>query len=385
MLARDADVLRLRTAEGEVSYSPAGSASPGDWITVVPGQEPQISLAFSGGDYPDPSSEVFRLPQARLDGLRVRARVLAEIRRYFAEQDFLEVEPPTWVRSPGLELHIQALRAEDGYLITSPEFAMKRLLAGGLQRIYATARCFRSEEEGPQHALEFTMLEWYRAFACLEEIIGDTEAIVSRCMMAVRGRAEALVGNRAIDVSPPWQRLSVREAFARWAKIDLLASESADELRTKLVTAGIAPGTATAWDDLFYLAFLERIEPALAELDHALVLYDWPAPLAALARRKPDAPHWALRFEAYVGGIELANAFDELTDAEEQRARFRAEQDERRARGLPVYPIDEKFLAALREGLPPCAGIALGVDRLAMLAHGAEELRQIAAFVGDEL
>jgi lysyl-tRNA synthetase class 2 len=144
-------------------------------------------------------------------------------------------------------------------------------------------------------------------------------------------------------------------------------------------------GTASAWDDLFYLAFLERVQPELDRLDKAIFLVDWPAPLAALARSKPGEPQWALRFEAYVGGVELANAFDELTDPVEQRKRFVGEQEERSERGLAVYPIDEKFMAALEEGLPPCAGIALGVDRLAMLAAGASSLREVSAFVGDEL
>lgn len=385
VLARDADTLRVRNADGDHRVSPAGSAQPGDWVELVAGVLPKVLRSYVGPAYPAPGCETFRLPARRITGLQIRAKVLAEIRRYFAEQSFLEVEPPTWVRSPGLELHIQAIAAEDGFLITSPEYAMKRLLVGGLERIYATSRCFRAEEEGPQHTLEFTMLEWYRAFAGLEEIQCDTEAIVSRCMQATRGSAHARVGGREIDVAPPWQRITVQEAFARWAGFHLEGDESAQDLRAKLVAAGINPGQASAWDDLFYLAFLERVDPALALETRAIVLCDWPAPLAALARRKPGAPQWALRFEAYIGGIELANAFDELTDAAEQRTRFIDEQTQRRLRGLPVYPIDEKFLAALVEGLPPCAGIALGVDRLAMLAAGADELRDVSAFVKDEL
>lgn len=341
--------------------------------------------AYGGADYPGPGSEVYRMPQERLDGLRARGQVLHEIRSYFAEQDFLEIEPPTLVPAPGLEVNIKAVEADGGYLITSPEFAMKRLLASGLERIYATCRCFRSEEEGPQHCVEFTMLEWYRAWSDLEAIMKDTEQIVCRAIRAVRGSTMAQVAGRDVDVSPPWQRITVAEACERWGGFSLEGDESADSLRQKVVDSGIEVGHAREWDDLFYLAFVERIEPALATLPRAVLLTDWPAPLAALARRKPDAPQWALRFEAYVGGIELANAFDELTDAAEQRARFEDEREARRRRGLAIYPLDEKFLAALDEGLPPCAGIALGVDRLAMLAVGAEELRSVAAFVGEEL
>jgi lysyl-tRNA synthetase class 2 len=178
--------------------------------------------------------------------------------------------------------------------------------------------------------------------------------------------------------------MSVAEACARWCDVSLNGRESAEELADKVRSAGIDIGSASAWDDVFYTAFVERIDRGLAELDRPLFLVDWPMPLAALARRRADTP-WAERFEAYVGGVELANAFAELTDAAEQRRRFEEEQATRRARGFEVYPIDEAFMAALEEGMPESSGIALGVDRLAMLVAGAEHIRQVSAFVGDEL
>jgi lysyl-tRNA synthetase class 2 len=317
--------------------------------------------------------------------MRVRANILREIRKYFDEEKFLEIEPPTLVRAPGLEVNIKAVHAGMGYLITSPEFAMKRLLAGGLERIFATSRCFRAEEEGRQHSVEFTMLEWYRAWATLEDIIHDTEQIVGRAVSAVRGRCSVRVDLREVDLSAPWKRLTVAEAFNRWAGFGLLGFESPDALRQKMERNGIDPGQAVNWDDLFYICFVDRIQPGLATLNHAVLLTEWPIALAALARCKPDAPQWALRFEAYVGGVELANAFDELTDPNEQQARFEHEQRTRQERGLEVYPIDPRFMSALHEGLPPSAGIALGIDRLAMLAAGANDLRTVSAFVGDEL
>jgi lysyl-tRNA synthetase class 2 len=331
-------------------------------------------------DYPGPGSEVMRLPRRRLDLLRERARVLASVRAFFADRDFLEVETPLLVPSPGLEIHLEAVAAGGGYLITSPEYQMKRLLAGGLERIFQVCKCFRANERGAHHSSEFTMIEWYRAFDRLDSIIADTEQLVH----AVCGD-QAKVGGRLIDVKPPWRRLTVRDAMRTWANVDVAGDEPAAELVHKIRTAGIAVDDGTAWDDAFFAAFLERVDPQLAALDHAVILHDWPAPLAALARRKDGEPATALRFEAYVGGIELANAFDELVDAAEQRARFGDDLRIRAERGKAVYPLDEKLLAALAEGLPPSAGIALGFDRLVMLATGASTIGDVLTFTSDEL
>ena len=331
------------------------------------------------GPYPAPGSEVMRLSRARLDLLHARAQALATVRRFFAEREFLEVETPLLVPSPGLEIHLDAVEAGDGFLITSPEYAMKRLLAAGCERIYQVCKCFRANERGPHHASEFTMIEWYRAYSSIEAIASDVEQLVH----AVCG-AFARAGGRRIDVAPPWRRLAVREAMQEWAGVRVLGDESAEELAREVRNAGIEVAEGLAWDDVFFTAFIARVEPALAALDHAILLEDWPAPLAALARRKHGDPRTALRFEAYVGGVELANAFDELTDPVEQAARFREEQDVRRARGRPVYPIDLKLVAALAEGLPPSGGIALGFDRLVMLATGATTIDAVQAFAGHE-
>ena len=329
--------------------------------------------------YPDRGSEVMRVPRARIDHLKARARALATVREFFAARGFLEVETPLLVRSPGLEIHLEAVAAGDGWLITSPEYQMKRLLAAGFERIYQVCKCFRANERGAHHASEFTMIEWYRADN-LDAIIADTEQLVH----AVCGDT-ARIGGRAVDVKPPWARMTVRDAMAWWADVHVDGEESAEELVAKVRAVGIEVPDGSAWDDAFFTAFLVRVEPVLAKLDHAQLLVDWPAPLAALARRKDGDPKTALRFEAYVGGIELANAFDELVDPVEQRARFEEDQRVRAARGKAVYPIDERLLGALAEGLPPSAGIALGFDRLVMLATGAESIDQVLAFTADEL
>jgi lysyl-tRNA synthetase class 2 len=320
--------------------------------------------------------------RARLAGraLEARARVLEAVRSFFRERGFLEVETPLLVAAPALEVHLDALAADGGWLITSPEYQMKRLLAGGLERIFQLCKCFRGNERGAHHAREFTMLEWYRAHDGIDAIRADTEQLVAAACGGV-----ARVGERAIDLTPPWPRMTVRDAMARWAGVAVAGDEPAAELAANVRAAGIAVADDIAWDDAFFTAFVERVDPAIAALERPLILEAWPAPLAALARRKPGDPRTALRFEAYVGGLELANAFDELVDPVEQRARFEADRATRGARGKPVHAIDEKLLAALAEGLPPCAGIALGIDRLVMLAAGATSIDRVLTFTTDEL
>jgi elongation factor P--(R)-beta-lysine ligase len=340
-----------------------------------------ISRVVLGGraHLPTSSSETSRLTPARIAFLEARARALATVRAFFAERGFLEVETPLIVPSPGLEIHLDAVAAGDGFLITSPEYAMKRLLAGGLEKIFQVCKCFRGNESGPHHSGEFTMIEWYRAFDTLESIARDTEQLVH----AVCGD-HARVGGRSISVAPPWQRMTVAAAMQQWAGVRVTGDESAVELTAAVRAAGIEIVDGLAWDDAFFTAWLARVDPALARLEHAILIHDWPVPLAALARRKEREPRTALRFEAYIGGIELANAFDELVDPDEQAQRFRDEQEARRERGRPVYPIDEKLVAALHEGLPPSGGIALGFDRLVMLATGAATIGEVQAFAEAE-
>ncbi len=380
VLAVDGGFALIRTASGDARVVAPPSWRAGD---LVDGDE--VVRAFAGVDYPGPRSEVARLPGARMAALRARAKALAAVRGFFADRDFLEVETPLLVPSPGLEIHLDAVTAGSGFLITSPEYQMKRLLAGGFERIYQVCKCFRGNESGPHHAGEFTMIEWYRGYADLEAIVRDTEELVAHVVTAVAGQPLASFGDRAINVAPPWPRMTVRDAMQQWAGVTVHGDEPAADLVAAVRAAGIEVADGLAWDDAFFTAFLARVEPAIAQLEQPLILEDWPVPLAALARRKSDDPHTALRFEAYVGGLELANAFGELTDPVEQRSRFEDDQRIRRERGRAVYPIDEKLLAALTEGLPPSAGIALGFDRLVMLATGAPTIDQVLSFTTPEL
>jgi elongation factor P--(R)-beta-lysine ligase len=377
----DAAIVRAEQFDLRVTH-PSKRWRPGDLVDV---DAASIVRAYGERDYPAPGSEVMRLPRRRIDMLRARATALAKARDVFASRGFLEVETPLLVPSPGLEIHLDAVQAGAGYLITSPEYQMKRLLAAGFEKIYQVCKCFRANEQGAHHASEFTMIEWYRAHAGIDAIVDDTEQLVAVFVGAVAGAPVARVAGRAIDVTPPWRRMTVRAAMAEHAGVHVDGAEPAGDLIRAVREAGIAVADGTAWDDAFFAAFLARVEPAIAALDHAVILDDWPAPLAALARQKPDDPKTALRFEAYVGGIELANAFDELTDPVEQRARFVEDQRVRAERGRPVYPLDDKLIAALVEGLPPSAGIALGFDRLVMLATGADTIAEVLTFSADEL
>jgi lysyl-tRNA synthetase class 2 len=302
------------------------------------------------------------------------------------------------VPSPGLELHLDAFTVGNAppqlaYLITSPEYQMKRLLAAGLPRIYSLGKVFRRGEAGRHHNPEFTMLEWYRAGAGWEAIADDVEALVRAAARAMAARG-ALRLPPGLVLDEKWERLSVREAVARHAGVDLEGDEPPDRLAEKCRAAGhrvpgVVDGRSPAWDDVFFTMFLDAVEPALGRGARPIVLYDWPRPLAALAREKPGDPRVVERFEVYVPTgtgevLELCNAFGELVDPVEQRRRLEADLAERRRRGLPEYPIDERFLAALGE-MPPSAGIALGVDRLAMLLLGAPTIREVLPFAADEL
>jgi lysyl-tRNA synthetase class 2 len=386
VVARDGDDALVRTARGDVRVKHAGTAQPGDLVELEGAGQPLRRVRrYPRTEYPPRGSEVARLPPSRRGNLAARGRMMAALREFFASREFVEVDTPLVVPAPGLEVHLAAVPAGNGFLITSPEYQMKRLLAGGMERIYQVCKCFRAGEVGHHHQPEFTMLEWYRAWDDLDAIARDTEQLVAHVATAVNGRPQVTVQGKKIAVDGPWLRLTVAEAMYDHAGVAVRGDESVAELTDTVRAAGIDPGTARHWDDVFFTAFVERVEPALAAIDRPVLLADWPAPLAALARRKPGNPAVAERFEAYVGGVELANAFGELTDPLEQRARFEDDLGVRRARGLPQYPIDERFLAALGEGLPPSAGIALGVDRLAMLVLGARTIDEVVAFAAGEI
>ena len=300
------------------------------------------------------------------------------MRAFFTARGYVEVETPYAVTTPGEEVHLSAFATERVgpagerrklWLHTSPEFAMKKLLAGGAGPIFQLARVWRNGEGSDLHAAEFTMLEWYRPGAGMADLIAETEALLRVALPPVvtcRGVTTELAGAEI---------LTVADAFARHIGADVLAT--AGDAAALAAQAGARLRDGETWEDLFFRLLLERIEPHLGRARPTFLTH-WPAAQAALARRDPADPRVAERFELFVCGIELANAFVELTDAAEQRARFAADRARRHAlTGAEDWKLDEDFLAALAHGLPPCAGIALGFDRLAMIAAGAERIEQV--------
>jgi lysyl-tRNA synthetase class 2 len=325
---------------------------------------------------------------ARRSYLLARGQIAAAMRAWFARSGFIEVETAALQVSPGNETHLHAFATElispggerqPLYLRTSPEFACKKLLAAGETRIFDFARVFRNRERGALHHPEFTLLEWYRTNEPYEILMEDCAALMAEAAR-VAGTKEFAFRGKTVDPLAAPERVTVAEAFERYAKIDLLTTVNGGQGdRSKLAAAATKAGVKIAaddtWGDIFSRILAERIDPHLG-IGRATLLYEYPLPLAALARAKPGSNKVAERFELYACGVELGNAFGELTDVAEQRARFEAAMAEKQRIHGERYPVDEDFLAALGE-MPPACGIALGFDRLVMLATGAQHIEQV--------
>jgi elongation factor P--(R)-beta-lysine ligase len=319
--------------------------------------------------------------------LAARSAVTKAIRAWFEEQGFAEVETGILQVSPGNETHLHAPRTElsraDGaratrYLRTSPEFACKKLLAAGEQKIFEFARVFRDRERGDLHLPEFTMLEWYRANASYDAVMADSIVVIAHAAQAT-GIGRFSFRDRVADPFAEPELLTVEAAFERFAGIDLL-STIADGEGDRESLAAAAKGRVRisdddTWSDIFSKILVEHIEPSLGQ-GRLTVLFEYPVPEAALARAKSSDPRVSERFEIYACGVELANGFGELTDAREQRRRFAQAMDEKQRRYGERYPLDEEFLAAVAT-MPEASGVALGFDRLAMLASGASRIDQV--------
>lgn len=310
-------------------------------------------------------------PIAAFDALRLRAEILASIRAFFTARDVLEVETPLLAAAPVTDLHLEALRTRyrgpgaDGgrelYLQTSPEFAMKRLLAAGSGPIFQLCRAFRDAEAGAMHNPEFTILEWYRPGWDHHRLMDEVDELLA-----------LILGTDSAE------RLTYQEAFERHASLDPHRA-ALDELRERTEELGIRHASDLRRDDLLDLVLTHQVEDRLGR-GRPTFIHDYPASQAALARVRPGETPLAERFEVFVEGLELANGYHELTSPGEQRRRFEVDLEARRAAGLPEVPLDERLLAALEHGLPDCAGVALGVDRLVMLATGSRDISDVITF-----
>ena len=322
-------------------------------------------------------------PERLREAAEARKRLYAAVRAFFDARGFIEVETPLLLADPALQGHIAELtttcRRPDGparrlYLSTSPEHAMKRLLASGLERIYQMAPFFRDGELTGAHAPAFTGLEWYEAYTDYRHCMTTTEALVAAAAEAVAGSLTITYQGEKVDLKPPWERLTVVEAFARELSVELDPAGSAEEMRSALRQRGVAVEDADDWEACFFKAYIERIEPTLGR-GRPTLLTDWPIALASMSRPKPQDPRWCERFELYVAGLELGNAFSELTDPAVQRARFEAVAAER-----PGQKPDERLLEAMAYGLPPSSGLAMGLDRLLMLLTDAPTIADVLLF-----
>jgi len=294
--------------------------------------------------------------------LKQRAAIIRAVRGFFHGLDFFEVETP--IRLPAClpEAHIELQESGDWFLQASPELCMKRLLASGAEAIFQICPCFRKHERGQRHLPEMTLLEWYRTAANYHSLMDDCEAMLTLVARQCQTGGPLNSQGQRMDLSAPWPRLSLKEAFARHASVDLQTAMLEDRFE-EILTA--------------------EVEPCLG-LDQPIFLYEYPASMASLARLRADQPQLAERFELYVNGIELANGFSELNDPDEQRQRFDEERRLITSMGRQVGPMPEPFLADLRQ-MPEAAGIAMGLDRLVMLFTGSNSIEQVVSFTPEDL
>ncbi len=292
------------------------------------------------------------------DLLQQRSNTLRLVREFFHQSGFIEVETPIRIPAPAQETYINSPPSGSAWLRASPELQMKQLLVAGATKIYQIGSCFRSNECGSRHNPEFTMLEWYRAHADYNDILADTQGLLLHVFNALYNSTTLNYQGKTIDMTTPWHSITVSQAYQRWA--------------------GWNP--ATHWDaDRFDTDMVTLIEPNLPQ-DKPCILRDYPAPAASLARLKPSNPLVAERWELYVGGLELANAYSELCDHDIQLQRFKEAAAERQALGSQPYPLDQDFFDALKKGMPPSGGIALGIDRLIMLVCNSCDISTIRPF-----
>ncbi len=322
-----------------------------------------------------------------------RSRVVKAIRDFFWKEGFLEVETPQLVNLPSMEPNIEVFETDlrDNYkhsyrafLTSSPEFAMKKLLAGGYENIFQICKSYRNEEGwSSRHNPEFTILEWYRTDSDYTAIMRDCENMF-RFIGKQLGKTRITFHSIEYDLTQKWERISVAEAFQLYSEIDTDTLLSPDLLKKAAEQKGYSLDEENTCEEAFNQIFLNEIEPHLGRTKPT-ILYDYPVEMASLSRRKTDDPRFAERFEFYIAGLELGNAFSELTDWQEQLTRLKADRTEKEKLGRTLYDFDRDFIDALESGVEDCAGIAVGVDRVAMFFMNADTIQDTLFFPAIEM
>lgn len=320
-----------------------------------------------------------------------RSRIFDLIREFFKKKGFLEMQTPTLVKCAGQEPYLDPLtvnfkdeknKGYKGFLITSPEYSLKKSLAAGFDKVFELAKVFRGNESfGGTHNIEFTMLEWYRANSDYKEIMEDTEELVYFLNKKINNSSYLKYQGNKINLTPPWPKITVKQAFLKYAHINLDKAQDLKGFKKQIKNKAYL---SDDWNDIFYSVFLNEIEPNLSK-EKPVIIYDYPLPQAALSKRKSKNSFYAERFEAYVAGLELANAYSELTNAKEQLQRLKEDQILREKMEKTFIPLDKDFIFALKLGIPPSGGIALGTDRLQMLLFDIKDINDLMLFPDSQL
>ena len=332
--------------------------------------------------------EKLRSGQLEWSLFHTRAKIIRAVRSFFESRGFLEIEPPYLTPYPTLDSNIHSIKVllkdEKGiqhpfFLHTSPEHAMKKLLAAGAERIFFLGKVFRDREITFLHNPEFTMVEWYRTNATYIDIQKDTEELIRFIARELLGEEKIIYQKNKIDLKTPWEKVTIKELFRQKVKINIGENLSTELLKKAATACGIKFTSNDDWESLFFRIFLEKIEPLLGREKPTFVL-DYPIQMGQMAKRKRENPKWVERVELYIGGIELANGYTELLDPDEQKERFKKEQKQRTVSENSTYPIDTELISALKMGIPPSAGIALGIDRLVMLFTDKQNIQDVLLF-----
>lgn len=332
-----------------------------------------------------------------LQKLLMREKVFDGIRSFFKQQNFHEVETPLLVAHPGTEPYLEVFETKllspvasssQAFLLTSPEYAMKKLIAGGMGNIFQICKSFRNGEGlSERHNPEFTILEWYRTHASYIDIMKDFEQMLWFLHITIHKTESGILTyqEKNYDITPPYTRISVSEAFEKYLGISADELLSEESLKKKATEKGYEVTEKTDWEAAYNQLFLNEIEPHLTNQQKPVILYDYPASQASLSKRKASDPRFAERFEVYLAGLELGNAFSELTDAVEQKSRFLEELALRKQLGKTEYTLDQDYIDALTSGIPETGGIAVGVDRLVMLLADVADIQDTLFFPAQEV